>query len=373
MTLCIGGMNPKPVSERVAQAVQSVVVTMNDSSPSGFQINFNAERSTALVADYPILRDPTLRPFNRVVVSVTIGARSTVMIDGFITHQQLVPSDGQRDATFTVTGEDVSVLMDMVDIPISYPALGDAAIVAAVLLKWAVIGIVPAIIPPAESPVSDPATGVIVQNCTDRAFLNKLASNFGYIFGVRPGPVALSNIAYWGPPLRIGETQPTLGVDLGPGTNVSALNFTYDAMSPTLVLGTVLDPISDFTLPVATFLSTREPPFAKSPALTANLPFGRKQIYGDPAFSTFRAFAEAQGITDQSTDEVVVAEGTVDTLRYGAVLRAPGTVGMRGAGDSFDGLYYVKSVTHRLAPGSYTQDFKLTREGVGSTVATVSV
>jgi hypothetical protein len=46
------------------------------------------------------------------------------------------------------------------------------------------------------------------------------------------------------------------------------------------------------------------------------------------------------------------------------VLRARELVGVRGAGITYDGLYYVKSVTHNLQRGSYTQNFTLAREGL---------
>ena len=44
---------------------------------------------------------------------------------------------------------------------------------------------------------------------------------------------------------------------------------------------------------------------------------------------------------------------------------------MRGAGPAFDGLYYVKSVTHKIKRGEYKQNFTLTRNGLVSTVPTV--
>ena len=37
---------------------------------------------------------------------------------------------------------------------------------------------------------------------------------------------------------------------------------------------------------------------------------------------------------------------------------------MRGAGLAYDGLFYVKSVTHNLKRGAYTQNFTLAREGL---------
>ena len=41
-------------------------------------------------------------------------------------------------------------------------------------------------------------------------------------------------------------------------------------------------------------------------------------------------------------------KGELDVLRYGSVLKARQLVGVRGAGMAFDGLYYVKSVTHTI-------------------------
>jgi hypothetical protein len=37
-------------------------------------------------------------------------------------------------------------------------------------------------------------------------------------------------------------------------------------------------------------------------------------------------------------------------------------------GFNYDGLYYVKSVTHKINMGDYKQSFTITREGLGSTV-----
>ena len=53
-------------------------------------------------------------------------------------------------------------------------------------------------------------------------------------------------------------------------------------------------------------------------------------------------------------------------LRYGRVLKARQLVGVRGAGMAFDGLYYVKSVTHTIKRGEYKQSFTLTRNGLVS-------
>ena len=56
------------------------------------------------------------------------------------------------------------------------------------------------------------------------------------------------------------------------------------------------------------------------------------------------------------------AAGTLHVTRYGQILRTRMLVGVRGAGLTYDGLYYVESVTHNLKRGEYKQSFSLSRE-----------
>jgi hypothetical protein len=71
--------------------------------------------------------------------------------------------------------------------------------------------------------------------------------------------------------------------------------------------------------------------------------------------------------------ESVTASGSLNVLRYGRVLKARKLVGVRGAGDAFDGLYYVRSVTHNVKRGEYKQSFSLSRSGLLSTIPKVPV
>jgi len=64
------------------------------------------------------------------------------------------------------------------------------------------------------------------------------------------------------------------------------------------------------------------------------------------------------------SSDAVSGSGEVDVLRYGQPLRARSLVGVRGAGAAYDGLYYVKSVTHNIKAGEYKQSFTLARNGL---------
>src|SRR5215213_6583371 len=108
LTLSIGTVVPSPVPAPLAQALRSVEVTHTDEGPSGFQLTFHADRSGAFSQDYPALNSPLLRPFNRVLITVTFNGTPRVLMDGVITHQQLTPGTASQPSSLVITGEDVS-------------------------------------------------------------------------------------------------------------------------------------------------------------------------------------------------------------------------------------------------------------------------
>jgi hypothetical protein len=121
----------------------------------------------------------------------------------------------------------------------------------------------------------------------------------------------------------------------------------------------------NIVLPVKTFASTR-PPLSSRPAWLVNQPNVRSSQFRESGLNTIQAFGRAQAETDRSSTNVLVANGEIDSLQYGDILQARKLVGVRGAGNSHDGLYYVKKVTHNIKLGEYKQSFILLREGFGS-------
>jgi hypothetical protein len=196
-----------------------------------------------------------------------------------------------------------------------------------------------------------------------------MAERHAYVFYVTAGPAPLTNTAYWGPPKRIDLPQRALSINLGADTNLNSLSFRNNALAPTLVAGQVQDRLTSQTVPVQTLASTR-PPLASLPAWLVNQPNVRRTRLRGAGLTAAQAFARAQSTTDASVD-TVTADGELDAVRYGDLLQARGVVGVRGAGFSYDGLYYVQRVTHTIRRGEYRQRFTLTREGLGSTTPAV--
>src|SRR5204863_934525 len=86
----------------------------------------------------------------------------------------------------------------------------------------------------------------------------------------------------------------------------------------------------------------------------------------NPAQAATSAIAAVTNSPDSAT-----GQGKLDTVRYGNILRARKLVGVRGAGFSYDGNYFVGRVSHSIARGQYTQSFSLSREGTGGLLPVV--
>ncbi len=88
-------------------------------------------------------------------------------------------------------------------------------------------------------------------------------------------------------------------------------------------------------------------------------------IDGTDAISPLQAAAVGLARASESAD-VISGSGQLDVLRYGRPLKARQLVGVRGAGITYDGLYYVKNVTHNIKRGEYKQSFSLSRNALVS-------
>jgi len=372
LTLLIGPSVPVPAPATLTEVLDHIEVTHSDQGRSGFQLVFKAGRNaTTGLLDYPLLSLPLLKPFNRVVLVVTFNGIPTVLMDGIITHQQLAPGNEPGAGLLTVTGEDVSVMMDMEEKSAEHPAQDETVIANKIILSYPQYAIIPNVIPP---PVIDPPIPIErtpVQQGTDLQYLQQMAARYGYVFYITPGPAPLTNTAYWGPPKRLDIPQRALSVNLGPATNVESLEFQYNALEPTFVSGAIQDRLTNQSAPVETFATTRLP-LSMQPAWLVNQPNVRSTAFRESGLNIVQAYARAQGATDISMDNVVTATGELNALVYGGILRARGVVGVRGAGFSYSGLYYVKSVTHQLKQGAYKQKFTLTRDGLGSLTPVVA-
>jgi hypothetical protein len=239
--------------------------------------------------------------------------------------------------------------------------------VLAILAPYARWGIIPLVVPELIPQVSLPTEQIPAQNGTDLEYVKELADKNGYVFYLQPGPLPGMSQARWGPEIRIGVPQSALTVNAGPASNVDELSFAFDGLGPEQPVFRVQIPQTRIALklPVPD-VGLLRPPLALRPA-----PLLKKKVLNDTAKEDAPSvLARVLGKAGESAD-AVSGSGQLDVLRYGRVLQPRGLVGVRGAGTTYDGLYFVRSVTHNLQPGAYTQNFTLTREGLVANVPRV--
>lgn len=359
LTLMIGPSVPIPAPQPVIEALQSVQVN-RQRDRTGFELTFTVGKTSLLqLVLLPAgFFDPII---TRVVIVVTFNGMPHVLIDGIITRQQISPSSEPGKSTLTVTGEDLSVLMDVVDIKLVYPGMDDTARILTILAKYAVFGIQPIVIPPPVPTVPIPTHQIPTQTGTDLAYIRRLASQSGYVFYIEPGPAPLTSIAYFGPDIRVPLPQPALSVNMDGDTNVESLSFSLDGLAKKLVIITILDPVTGkipIPIPVPN-ISFLHPPLGARLTPPAKIQFSDEMANLAPDEAAKRAF----GLMLDNPD-AITGNGSLDVTRYGHILRARMLVGVRGAGFAYDGLYYVNTVTHNIKPGEYKQSFTLSRDGL---------
>jgi hypothetical protein len=369
LTLMIGPALPLPAPKAVMDALRSVQVT-SGKDKSGFQITFAMSKhstlqTTLLPAGY---FDPIT---TRVIVIVTLAGLPNVIMDGIVTRQEMTPSSEPGQSTLTITGEDLSVLMDIVEIKRPFIALDDTLTLLEVLAPYAAFGVVPLVTPPLFMDFMPPTEGWKAQTGTDLRLIQQIADANGYVFYVEPGPLPGQSIAYFGPDIRIPVPQPALSINMDAHTNVEALSFALDGLVKETMIVTVMDPVTrkiPITVPIPN-ISVFQPPLGARPTPPAKLNFA-KNVAGKTVSEVLK---ETVGRLLKGSTNAVTANGTLDVLRYGSVLRSRLLVGVRGAGITYDGLYYVDSVTHNIKRGEYKQSFQLSRDGLISLTPKVPV
>lgn len=371
LTLMIGPVVPIPVPQTVLDALTNVEVTTTDKGPSVFQLSFSVSRRSPLHTLFLLSGGAPLL-FMRVVIVVTMKGTPDVIMDGVITNHQIAPGSDTSHPTLVITGEDLTALMNQQDFSgFPFPATPAEGRVALLLLKYAIFGIIPLIVPSILIDIPIPTGNIPSQRGTDLAYIKALADRVGYVFYLEPGPLPGVNKAYWGPQIKLGVPQPALNIDMDAHTNVESLSFSFDNQKNKIPTVFIYNELTKVVIPIPIPpITPLNPPLGLIPPLPTSLA-DLKPV--DDSLSK-RSIPQAImiGVAKASQwAEAVTGDGSLDVLRYGRILKARQLVGVRGVGPAFDGLHYVTSVTHKIKRGEYKQSFKLSRNGLLSTVPRV--
>lgn len=367
LQLYVGPAVPVPAPKVLLDALQEVKVEVGSGgTPSGFELSFSVSKRSPLQTLF-LLTGGTSIPILRVVIAVTVGGATEVLMDGVMTHHEIA-TDGPT-STLRIKGKDLTAVMDIFPLDgLPYPAMPPALRVLVALAKYAALGCLPLVIPSLLEDIPIPIERIPRHQGTDYAYIKALADEVGYVFYIDPGPVPGVSKAYWGPEIRIGAPQPALNAGLdGAHDNVTSLSFSFDKEKKELPIVYIQEPFSKVPIPIPIpAVTPLNPPLGLVPPLPPKLKFMTDTAKLNPLAAAMRGIAYASTHSDS-----VFASGALDVARYGRVLKSRQLVGVRGAGEAFDGLYYVTSVTHQIKRGSFTQSFGLARNALLSTIPTV--
>jgi len=373
----LGGVNlqlligPVPIAapREAVESLTSVKVEAGaGEAQAGFELTFDLPARSPLRTLFLLTGGGAL-PLMRVVLAVQINGRAESVIDGVTTNVETTPGEGGV-SQLVVKGKDMSALMDVIELTgLPYPAMPPAVRVLLVLAKYAAFGVIPLVIPSIVEDLPIPIQRIPQQRGSDYAYVKQLAQQCGYVFYMEPGPAVGTSKAYWGPEIRVGEPQPALTVNMDALSNVERLSFNFDKERKTLPIVYIQEPLSKAPIPIPIpDVSPLNPPLGLVPPLPPKI----VQLDDTAQMSPLGAVMTGLAYASQHSDSVF-GNGTLDVAKYGRLLKSRQLVGVRGAGLPFDGLYFVKSVSHDLRRGQYKQSFQLARNALVSTFPTVPV
>jgi phage protein D len=301
-------------------------------------------------------------PFGRLAkikVEAAVGSSNAeALIEAHVIETSSELSNEPGRSVLNVVAMDPTVLMTLEEKIKPWPNMADSDIASAIFGDH---GFTPDV--EATQPSRDEVRHTMIQRGSDIQFLKQLAARNGYECFVEldaSGTVT----GHFHPP-RVEETpQGTLSVNLGEATNVNSFSARFDMLRPVAAQVTGVD-VEDQSDQPAEIESAALKPLGSSPAGADDRP--RKVLLADTGLAVSGELQTyAQAVVDRSSF-AVTAEGELNAVAYGGILRAKRPVLIRGAGRQFSGTYYVERVLHTFTPQGYTQRFSLRRNGLGLT------
>jgi hypothetical protein len=358
------GIHRDPAPPTVIDALTQAQVSISARGKSAFDLNFAVGKSSPIVTE--LLPSGYFDPPTRIVITVNYRGVKIVLMDGVVTAQEMVPSDEAGKSVLSIKGEDLTRMMDLIDLSgFPFPCMAPELRIALMIAKYTVpYGIVPVVMPSILFDVPNPLVKIPGQRGTDLTYIRHLAKMAGYTFFIQPGPIPGLNLAYWGPMLRaeipfLPKPNP-IAINWDGSSNVESLQFGFDGFAKTQWVVLIQQGALPVPIPIPVpDISPISPPLGqKSP-----LPLAISPMTGLAKYSPIQAAAIALGRAAEDAN-IVKGQGSLDVLRYGGILPARSLVSVHGAGITYDGKYFVESTTHTIKPGSYKQSFTLTRNAL---------
>lgn len=349
-----------PLPAPFVQALKQIEVETAVGQASMLRLHFELSRNSW--GDLDVVAFDLFRPLVPLTIRVSAGlGLPQVLINAYVRDARLEASNTPGASRLEVVALDaLGSIMAHIQQPFTWPNSPDSVVAAAIFGRYA---IVPTVFP--TPPLRTSLDTTTNQRDYDATYLFQLARRNNYELYIQPDAVVGRDFGHFHPPLTTMPPQGVLSIDFGTQTNLNSFQVSNDMLAPTAVTAVSTDPRTRAPIPAITMASV-EPPMGLEPALNRILPPPIERPAGTDAASPAEMQAQALARASRSS-RAISATGEVDGLKYNRPLLVGLPVLVRGPGRQHSGLYYVKSVTHRITRDDYTQSFSAWRNAVGLT------
>ena len=349
-----------PLPAPFVQALKEIEIETAVGQASILRLSFELSRNSW--GDLDVLAFDLFRPLVPLTIRVSAGLGvPQVLINAYVRDARLDASNTPGASRLSVVALDaLGSIMAHIQQPFTWPNSPDSVVATAIFGRY---GIVPSVFP--TPPLRTSLDTTTNQRDYDATYLFQLARRNNYELYLQPDPVVGRDFGHFHPPLTSMPSQGVLSIDFGTQTNLNSFQVSNDMLAPTAVTALSSDPHTRAPSP-AIAMASIELPMGAEPTLGRILPPPIERPAGTDAASPAEMQAQAIARASRSS-RAISATGEVDGLKYARPLLVGLPVLVRGNGRQHSGLYYVKSVTHRITRDDYTQSFSAWRNAVGLT------
>jgi phage protein D len=303
---------------------------------------------------WSFLDDDRLRSWKPVEIGASIDDDEKQLIAGYITQIAMHLDPNQGNSYVEVTGMDASCLMGLEEKLKDWPNKSDSDIAREIFSNYDLAPVVDD-----TGVVHDEKAATIIQRDTDIQFLKRLARRNGFECTVR------GSTGYFRKPVLSAPAQPVMAAHFGAQTNLGFVDARVNALRPMRVEMSQIDPIGK-QVQSASADTGEQKQLGRDAALSIEVPIGVQSktfVRQEVAVNQ----PEMQNLCRALFDEAewfAHATGEIDTAAYGAILQTMQPVPLKGAGETFSGIYYVTGVKHLFRLNSYTQQFTARRNAL---------
>lgn len=306
------------------------------------------------------LDEDIFQRLSKIKIEIVVGSgKPKPLIESYVIETSAQFSNEPGKSLLKVIAMDSTVLMNLDEKVKPWPNMADSDIATSIFRGY---GLEPVV--DSTQPSRQEVDTTTIQRETDIQFLKRLAGRYGYDCYVDINSQNGKVEGHFHKPKLDVPSQGVLTVNMGSATNVNHFKSRYEMLRPITAQIKGLDIETQEDQP-ANITNASHASLGKNPLTARDRP--RKVFLSHSGLTqTGELQAYAQAMVDDSS-WAIMAEGELNTVAYGGILRAKSPVLVRGAGNLFSGRYYIEKVLHIISGNGYVQRFSLKRNAIGLT------